>query len=51
MSITVDVGLLVGAGVEVVLLGMEEGRGFEFTFVSIEGTRVDGSGMMILVPC
>ena len=54
MSIVVDVGLLL-VGVkfkfEEVLLGMEEGREFEFGFESVDETRVDGSGMMILVPC
>ena len=51
MSIVVDVGLLL-IGVkfefEEVLLGMEEGGGFEFRSVNV--TRVDGSGMIILVP-
>ena len=51
VSIVVDVGLLlVGVGFEFeeVLLGMEEGR--EFEFKSVDKTRVDGLGMMILVP-
>jgi hypothetical protein len=43
-----EVGLLlIGMGFEA-LLGMEEGRGVEFEFESIDDTRVDGSGMMIL---
>jgi hypothetical protein len=53
VSIVVDAGLLldgVGYEFEEVLLGMEEGRGFEFAFGSVDETRVDGSGMMILVP-
>jgi hypothetical protein len=51
VSIAVDVGLLVVVGFEFeVLLGMEEGRGFESVFESVDETRVDGSEMMILVP-
>ena len=53
VSIVMEVGLLlVGVGMEFeeVLLGMEEGRGFVFEFESIDDTRVDSSGMMILVP-
>jgi hypothetical protein len=49
VSIVTEVGLLlIGMGFEALLLGMEEGRGVEFEFESIDDTRVDGSGMMIL---
>lgn len=53
VSTVMEVGLLwVGVVFEFeeMLLGMEAGRGLEYEVESIDDTRVDGSGMKILVP-